>query len=1074
MGNKLQSLQEVPQITKRRFQKLQKQLKSNVKGIMFVNSECKILYINNTVKNLFQVKEKKLVGNAFEILCPKEQPHLGNESKYLIYSTSELALSKHNQIIDLVWSFQKTSNRKYKRGIANENESEKEKENENENENEKKRTKKKEFFNVNGQLIWANVGILAFHIKKKIVFQIWIEKISSPEIVFEFGDKIRSLEETTKFLKRKISEKQQEFGTLETEKKMLKLAKQMRELTNDTEEKRYQIKLNEQTTEMYQEKQRKRTKNKIIVEHQIKNYLLKYEKKQNLLNQEYQETKKKNETNPLLASLSKFQNEIQQNLLEKKKLIKEIQDSKTQTNDMDQQIERFENDQKNLIFQSPGIMQSNNILDQMEKKICSTNEKIKKIKKKIQNNSKDKTLESALIEKKRLLKKLINENNQMKLKIDQVRSFKTLSLRQISEESFDEFSDTISDSSNRGFISPRWRINQAFLKNESPKKIRQHKPNYIKKESKDNKINNSKNIHANKRQIKVVNLNEKDIKKKTQPKEMKKRHEIFEGNQESKKNNLKKNNSFQYLKSNKRKVNKKSAKYLSKRATDQWLKQFSLKKNDSKNSSTPKLLHSHSNSDLSKNRKLKKRSLSFTELITTKKKKSKNKRKKKSKQNFEKEKQPLYPLEKINNFETFIKLPLPRQYFNEYLTELNVQEMLMFYKDYQIFQEKYTLQNKRKLSKYLIDNYISMGSIFEVNYEGYNQEILQRYQSGDYSYDLFDPIAKRVYKILKDEYFETFLLTSYFTELQELKIKLQNRFVNNSFRNGTLIGEKDSVSVLNRNIIFQGNIMDASEIMQNISEKLIDLLNINSNLNSINDGGSSDGKGVSTHLNCESLSKTVHFQKFEIVCTSLQAINLGELCRLNNLKRKVFFINLYNLMAIHGLISKKHPRNKNSLKKFQKGCTYDIGGKLFNMNDILQILKIKKLEKNSLRIIQDLSITTVDPRMVFTLFSFTSQPIPLQTYYPKSFNKQLTIVTRIHLEKYFHFDHYNGTVLLPQIFSLNWKHFGKNISQLIFWIRNFLSFSDPMSLYLYKIENDKLIVSPDLNFSSAYSLLEHI
>ncbi|KAJ3423772.1 electron carrier/ protein disulfide oxidoreductase [Anaeramoeba flamelloides] len=1019
MGNTTTSLQELPQITNRRFQKLQKQLTSNVKGTMFVNSECKILYINNAIKNLFQVKEKKLLGNAFEILCPRSQPHLNTESKYLIYSTSELAISRPNEIIDLVWVFKTISDLG------------------------KKSDKNKKLKNTKKQLIWANVGILAFHIKKKLVFQIWVKTIRSPETILEFGDKIKSLEETIKVLKKDISEKQKQFGTLETEKKMSKLTKEIKELTNEMEENRYQIKLKEQSIEMYKEKQENRKKDPELKKQQIQNYLQMCEKKQKFLNQEFEITKKKNEMNPLLASLKKFQNEIQQNIEEKNKVLNQIQKSKDQINDMGNQIERIINDRKNLIFQSPGIIESNSQLLQIEEKIKAIQTKIKRIKLKIQNYSQSKTIESVFIEKKRLLKMIINENNQMKLKLNQIRSFKTLSLKTLSEDSVEDISDTLSESSSRDYSSPKTNIKSYLSKERNKPKLIKPKIKTIKKKPKIEIKKNYKMVKKGQ----IPTHDDKDENKQLEKEEM---NSLNNKNEKPKKLNKKSKN--------------KSVHFLSKRTTDKWIEQLSRTKTDKEQPATPTLRKAQLH-PINSSLKSHGRSFSYTE--TSKSKILTQETKNESDTKNQTEKTPLFPIEKLKNFDIFITLPLPTQFFNEYLTDVSAQEMLIFYKDYQVLQEKYTLQNSKKISKYIIDNYISIGSIFEVNFEGCNQDILQRYKSGDYSFDLFDPIGKRVYKILKDEYFETFKLTSYFTDLRELNINLQNKFENNSYRTGTLISEKNDISVLNRNLIFHGEILDECVIIQNISEKLIDLLNLNSNLNIINDGDD-------TNIDCESLSKTLYFTKFEMICTSLQAIKLGELCRLNNLKRKIFFINLYNLMAIHGLLTRKHPKDIHSIKKFQKRCTYDIGGKLFNLDDILQILKIKNLDKNSSSIIQDLSITTVDTRIIFALFSFASQPIPLQTYYPKSLNRQLTIVTRWHLEKYVKVNHEDEIIILPQIFYLNWKHFGINTSQLIFWIRNFLSFSDPMGLYLYKIKIDKLIVRPNLNFSSAYSLLEQI
>ncbi|KAH9496674.1 hypothetical protein Btru_009628 [Bulinus truncatus] len=91
---------------------------------------------------------------------------------------------------------------------------------------------------------------------------------------------------------------------------------------------------------------------------------------------------------------------------------------------------------------------------------------------------------------------------------------------------------------------------------------------------------------------------------------------------------------------------------------------------------------------------------------------------------------------------------------------------------------------------------------------------------------------------------------------------------------------------------------------------------------------STDGKFV----DYEKLKESYEFEEYKKDAADLQTVDLS---KMSELERKVFFINIYNSLTIHGLVENtKLPESVLKVQQFFKATAYNIGGLVFSLDDI--------------------------------------------------------------------------------------------------------------------------------------------
>ncbi len=169
-------------------------------------------------------------------------------------------------------------------------------------------------------------------------------------------------------------------------------------------------------------------------------------------------------------------------------------------------------------------------------------------------------------------------------------------------------------------------------------------------------------------------------------------------------------------------------------------------------------------------------------------------------------------------------------------------------------------------------------------------------------------------------------------------------------------------------------------------------------------------------------------------------------------EKKAFWINIYNLLVIHGVIALGIRDSVKEVKNFFRRIYYRIGGMPFNAEDIEHgILRGNRRPPNSFfRVFGKhdprlrYALKKVDPRIHFALVCASSSCPPIDIYTPEEIDRQLEISARTFLNSGgVILDKDRGTVKLSMIFKWYEKDFGRDKKDLL----NFIS------PYLYRDED---------------------
>ncbi|KAJ3423993.1 electron carrier/ protein disulfide oxidoreductase [Anaeramoeba flamelloides] len=417
-----------------------------------------------------------------------------------------------------------------------------------------------------------------------------------------------------------------------------------------------------------------------------------------------------------------------------------------------------------------------------------------------------------------------------------------------------------------------------------------------------------------------------------------------------------------------------------------------------------------------------------------------------------------FPMKKFGNltiFETYLKFPLARKYFLEWLSEIYSVEIFLFYVDVQTFKDIYDQENAEYLCDHIIEMYINVGAIFEINIEDEERDkILNQWELHEYSIDLFDEINEKAFNSLKNDYFASYISSANFLELVEADSKQNYQLNSNSYLNGNFTYEQQKANILNNEFTFIGETRDPGKLCEELMWNLIDLLNSNYSY-------------ITKNFNLESLCSSLEYKKFLIGCSELKMIDLNTIISYETAEKKSFFINLYNIMSVHYLLFEKNISKNKTVNSIRSECKYEIGNEIWTLQDIADHFlkfspppkkKKKKITSNE-KLKNDLSLEDTDPRIHFALFTFNNQPTTLIVYNPIEVDEQLRSTLVRYLNNYLYIDDTKKMIILPQIFDLYSKNFGMTPHQILFWLRHFILNNDPIKLYFYSLQTQKFAFS---------------
>lgn len=84
-------------------------------------------------------------------------------------------------------------------------------------------------------------------------------------------------------------------------------------------------------------------------------------------------------------------------------------------------------------------------------------------------------------------------------------------------------------------------------------------------------------------------------------------------------------------------------------------------------------------------------------------------------------------------------------------------------------------------------------------------------------------------------------------------------------------------------------------------------------------------------INMSTLASSSEFRQFSISTSELQKVDLTTI---NSKEKLAFFINVYNMLVIHGHVVFGIPSSSMERHKFYNGAKYQIGGQLYSLNEI--------------------------------------------------------------------------------------------------------------------------------------------
>jgi hypothetical protein len=195
----------------------------------------------------------------------------------------------------------------------------------------------------------------------------------------------------------------------------------------------------------------------------------------------------------------------------------------------------------------------------------------------------------------------------------------------------------------------------------------------------------------------------------------------------------------------------------------------------------------------------------------------------------------------------------------------------------------------------------------------------------------------------------------------------------------------------------------------------------------------------------EQMHESLAYEEYVRLSYDLRNINLNELTSRD--EKIALWINLYNVIIIHGVIELGIRDSVNEVRNFFRRVQYRIGDMLFSPDDIEHgILRgnrrppnslFKPFKKHDKRLAH--IIKPIDPRIHFALVCASSSCPPIGIYTTENINKELTIAGETFLNSGgIVLDKKKKHVSLSKIFKWYGGDFGKNKREKLTFISPYL------------------------------------
>lgn len=222
-----------------------------------------------------------------------------------------------------------------------------------------------------------------------------------------------------------------------------------------------------------------------------------------------------------------------------------------------------------------------------------------------------------------------------------------------------------------------------------------------------------------------------------------------------------------------------------------------------------------------------------------------------------------------------------------------------------------------------------------------------------------------------------------------------------------------------------------------------------------------DGKSV----DYVQLKKSALFSQYEKQARDISNIDLT---MLNEEEKCAFFINVYNSLTIHGLVTHdKLPQSVLDVQLFWKTTAYRIGGHVFSLDDIEHGIlrgnrphpgsKTPPFSEKDPRL--SLIVKRFDPRIHFALVCGAKSCPAVQVYTAENLNSALDAATRSFCEQEVKVYEMRKEIRVSQIFQWYRDDFGRNDVEAVRWTIPYLSAEKQRVLQhlLYTLEEHGMV-----------------
>ena len=197
-------------------------------------------------------------------------------------------------------------------------------------------------------------------------------------------------------------------------------------------------------------------------------------------------------------------------------------------------------------------------------------------------------------------------------------------------------------------------------------------------------------------------------------------------------------------------------------------------------------------------------------------------------------------------------------------------------------------------------------------------------------------------------------------------------------------------------------------------------------------------------VNYRAMKRSERFREYLQLAASLRSFHPESLAE--DSQKKAFWINIYNILIIHGVIEFDIRNSVLEIINFFGRIGYTIGNTFFSPDDIEHGILRKNRPHPAFRLRPfspfdsrlPFMVETFDPRIHFALVCASSSCPPIEFYDPELIDEQLNIATRSFINRGgLETDRTNNTVRLSEIFKWYERDFGETREELLGYLAKY-------------------------------------